>query len=89
MRGVKLNDPLARRFDNQANGGDCGSEGTCCTCAVSVQKGGELLTEAKSQEKQMLKPTPRWRLACKARVGMELPNGAVANLEIKVNPRQQ
>jgi hypothetical protein len=28
-----LNDPLARRFDAGVGTGDCGGEGTCCTCA--------------------------------------------------------
>jgi len=30
VRGIKLNDPLARRFDNGGTG-DCGAEGTCGT----------------------------------------------------------
>lgn len=90
VRGVKLNDPLARRFDNQANGGDCGSEGTCCTCAVSVLAGGDLISEQKSQERQMLNTLrePRWRLACKARVGMDMKPGQIEELSIRINPRQ-
>ena len=31
-RGIKLNDPLALRFDS-GGPGDCGGEGCCCTCA--------------------------------------------------------
>mmetsp|Transcript_30211 Transcript_30211/g.101865 ORF Transcript_30211/g.101865 Transcript_30211/m.101865 type:complete len:294 (+) Transcript_30211:118-999(+) len=89
VRGVKLNDQLARRFDNQMqSGGDCGAEGTCCTCAVAVMNGAEFLTAAKTQEEQMLRPTPRWRLACKARVGMGMEPGQVGQLVIRVSPRQ-
>ena len=38
-RRVALNDPLARRFDDNDVGGDCGSGGACCTCAVAVLVG--------------------------------------------------
>ena len=83
-RGVKLNDPLARRFDS-GGGGDCGAEGTCTTCAVAVLEGEELLSPAKTQEKQMLAKKPRWRLACKARAGV---GGREGELVLRVNPRQ-
>ena len=83
-RGVKLNDPLARRFDSGGTG-DCGAEGTCTTCAVAVLEGEELLSQAKTQEKQMLAKKPRWRLACKARVGA---GGQEGSLVLRVNPRQ-
>ena len=89
-RGVKLNDALARRFDNQMQGaGDCGGEGTCCTCAVAVLRGREVISEQKTQERQMLKPTPSWRLACKARVGTDMAYGEVADLAVRVNPNQR
>lgn len=36
VRGIKLNDPLARRFDNGGTG-DCGAEGTCGkSCLLST-----------------------------------------------------
>lgn len=66
--GVKLNDPLARRFDAGVGTGDCGGEGTCCTCVVDVMQGGEVLNAQDAQERQILKRFPRWRLACKASV---------------------
>jgi ferredoxin len=63
-RGVKLNDPLAKRFDTKS-GGNCGAGGLCRTCAVSVLSGADLLNPQRLAEQQMLADTPRWRLACK------------------------
>jgi len=84
-RGIKLNDPLARRFDAGWGTGDCGGEGTCCTCALEVAEGLDLLSEQSAQERQMLKLHPTWRLACKASIG-ELD--ADSRLVLKVSPRQ-
>lgn len=83
-RGVKLNDPFARRFDSGGSG-DCGAEGTCATCVVSVLKGGELLNPQSVQEEQMLRNKPRWRLGCKAVVGYGFQEGEIV---IRVNPKQ-
>ena len=84
-RGVKLNDALARRFDNGGSG-DCGADGTCATCAVSVVRGQELLNPPKQTEKQMVTDVhARWRLACKAVVGHGMREG---ELVLKVNPKQ-
>ena len=78
-RGIKLNDPLALRFDS-GGPGDCGGEGCCCTCAVQVVSGQELLSGAKTQEKQMLRKHPDWRLGARAHLrgyrGRWLPRGA-------------
>ena len=84
IRGVKLNDPLAKRFDTKI-GGNCGAGGLCRTCAVSILKGGELLNPQRVAEKQMLRDSPRWRLACKAIVGYGMREG---EMTIRVNPRQ-
>mmetsp|Transcript_17615 Transcript_17615/g.26696 ORF Transcript_17615/g.26696 Transcript_17615/m.26696 type:complete len:329 (-) Transcript_17615:124-1110(-) len=84
VRGVKLNDPLAKRFDTKS-GGNCGAGGLCRTCSVSVLKGGDLLNPQRVAEKQMLEDTPRWRLACKAIVGFGMKEG---EMTIRVNPRQ-
>jgi ferredoxin len=84
VRGVKLNDPLAKRFDTK-NDGNCGASGLCRTCAVTVLKGGELLNPQRLAEKQMLADSPRWRLACKAIVGYGMQEG---EMTIRVNPRQ-
>lgn len=83
-RGIKLNDPLARRFDNGGTG-DCGAEATCATCAVSVLKGGELLNPQGTQEEQMLSDNPRWRLSCRAIVGYGFSEG---DMTLRVNPKQ-
>mmetsp|Transcript_9563 Transcript_9563/g.29785 ORF Transcript_9563/g.29785 Transcript_9563/m.29785 type:complete len:322 (+) Transcript_9563:245-1210(+) len=90
-RKVALNDPLARRFDDNMVGGDCGSGGACCTCAVAVMNGGDLLSEQKASERQIMKTLrqPRFRLACKTSVGADLKNNEEGELTILVNPRQQ
>ena len=84
VRGVKLNDPLAKRFDTKS-GGNCGAGGLCRTCAVSVLRGKEVLNPQKISEKQMLEDNPRWRLACKAFVGFGMQEGEIT---LQVNPRQ-
>ncbi len=83
-RGIKLNDPLALRFDS-GGPGDCGGEGCCCTCAVEVVEGDGVLTEAKTQERQMLRNKPSWRLGCRARVSPALD--ADASLVVRATPR--
>lgn len=83
-RGVKLNDPLAKRFDTKS-AGNCGAGGLCRTCAVGVLRGGDLLSPQKVAERQMLEDQPRWRLACKSFVGYGMEEGSIT---IQVNPRQ-
>jgi ferredoxin len=83
VSGVRLNDPLARRFDSGGDG-DCGGEGCCLTCAIDVQEGMDAFNPQKIQEQAMLRDFPSWRLGCKA---------IIANLQadtdvtIKVMPR--
>ena len=84
VRGIKLNDPLSRRFDSGGQG-DCGAEGTCATCAVTVSQGMDLLNEPGMTEKGMLKTNPRYRLACRAIVGYGMQEGSMT---VRVNPRQ-
>lgn len=84
VRGIKLNDPLARRFDSGGTG-DCGAEGTCATCSVSVVRGQHLLNPPGLTEAQILKPNPRWRMACRTIVGHDNQEG---ELVVRVNPRQ-
>lgn len=86
-RGVKLNDPLARRFDSGGSG-DCGADGTCATCTVGIEgaDGMSLLNPPSSIESQIFsKRHPRWRMACKTIVGYGLQQG---ELTLRVNPRQ-
>ena len=84
VRGVKLNDPLAKRFDTKSEG-NCGAGGLCRTCSVSVLRGGDLLNPQKVSEKQMLQENPRWRLGCKAFVGYGMKEGEIV---IQINPNQ-
>lgn len=84
LRGVKLNDPLAKRFDTK-NGGNCGANGLCRTCSVTVQSGAELLNPQRLNEKQIFENAPRWRLSCKAIVGYGMREGTMT---IRVNPSQ-
>ncbi|GAX20758.1 hypothetical protein FisN_7Hh069 [Fistulifera solaris] len=84
IKGIKLNDPLARRFDSGGTG-SCGAEGTCGTCSVSILRGQELLSPPGQTEQQMFRNNPRWRLSCKARVGYGLREG---ELVVRVNPGQ-
>lgn len=84
VRGIKLNDELARRFDSGGSG-NCGAEGTCATCVVSVVQGAHLLSPQGLQEQQILQKNPRWRMACKATVGYRQQEG---ELKIRINPRQ-
>jgi ferredoxin len=84
VRGVKLNDKLASRFDSGGTG-DCGAEGTCATCAVSIIDGKHLLSPAGQQETQIFVKHPRWRMACKTVVGYGMKEGTIT---VRVNPRQ-
>lgn len=84
VRGVKLNDPLAKRFDTKS-GGNCGAGGLCRTCGVCVMNGADMLNDQRVAEKQMLADNPRWRLACKAIVGYGMKEG---EMTIRVNPNQ-
>eukprot|EP00531_Pseudo-nitzschia_arenysensis_P018846 CAMPEP_0116143894 /NCGR_PEP_ID=MMETSP0329-20121206/15694_1 /TAXON_ID=697910 /ORGANISM="Pseudo-nitzschia arenysensis, Strain B593" /LENGTH=337 /DNA_ID=CAMNT_0003639245 /DNA_START=14 /DNA_END=1030 /DNA_ORIENTATION=+ len=84
IRGVKLNDPLAKRFDTKS-GGNCGAGGLCRTCSVCVMSGGEVLNPQRVAEQQMLQENARWRLACKAVVGYGMQEGEMI---VRVNPNQ-
>jgi ferredoxin len=83
-RGVKLNDSLSRRFDSGGMG-DCGAEGTCATCVVSITRGEDIVNPQNIQEQQILAKNPKWRLACRAIIGHGMKEGSMT---IRVNPRQ-
>ena len=84
IRGVKLNDPLAQRFDTKS-GGNCGAGGLCRTCSVCVMNGSDILNPQRVAEQQMMQDNPRWRLACKAVVGYGMKEGEMI---VRVNPNQ-
>jgi len=89
QRGVALNDPLAQRYDGKISGsGNCGGGALCRTCAVSVLRGGELMSRPKLNERKIVESegaSARWRLACKSWVGYGMEEGEIV---VQVNPRQ-
>lgn len=88
QRGIKLNDPLAQRYDGKATGsGNCGGAAMCRTCAVSVIRGEDLLSRPKVNEKKIMEETQinRMRLSCRSFVGYGMKEGEIV---IQVNPRQ-
>mmetsp|Transcript_940 Transcript_940/g.1926 ORF Transcript_940/g.1926 Transcript_940/m.1926 type:complete len:399 (+) Transcript_940:119-1315(+) len=85
QKGIKLNDPLAQRYDGKSYSGNCGGGSLCRTCAVNVLRGTELLSQPKDNEKKMIDDSPRWRLSCKSWVGYGMKEGEIV---IQVNPRQ-
>lgn len=82
VKGIKLNDALARRFDSGGSG-DCGAEGTCATCAIAVMEGSELLNPANQVEKQIFQNSPRLRMSCRTIVGYGMTEG---DLRVRVSP---
>ena len=84
IRGVKLNDELAQRFDTKQEG-NCGAGGLCRTCSVAIMSGGDILNPQRVAEKQMMQDNPKWRLACKAVVGYGMKEGEMI---VRVNPTQ-
>lgn len=85
---LRVYDARTSRFDSPYQTGDCGGEGTCGTCMVSVLAGKELLNERvrvedKALRKQLAPPNYRW--SCRTKVG---PDPAVGG-ELKVKLRPQ
>jgi ferredoxin len=64
---LAVNDGSTPRYDGKSSG-NCGGNGLCCTCVVSVLSGAEHLNERTSSEKQLLRKVARWRQSCKAKV---------------------
>ena len=55
---------------NRVKMGPCTEDLQClCNCGMVVRKGRKLLVPEASQERQMLKKEPDWRLTCRAKVG--------------------
>lgn len=88
-RGMKLNDPTAPRYDNKPTGsGDCGGNGLCATCVVSVQGGMEHLTPRAPSERNLLANRFRWRQSCRAYV--QLPDDKTdVEVSIALKPRSE
>lgn len=86
-RGKKVNDQTSTRYDNKPAGtGDCGGNGLCCTCVVSVTAGLQSLTPKATSEKQILARSPgRYRQSCKARIAVG--DNEEARVRFVVGPR--
>ena len=77
-RGIKFNDKLAKSFLAGEGMGDCGSDGSCGLCTVTVTEGAELLSEAEDSEKEILQESsPEKRLSCRAIVGYGMREGVI------------
>lgn len=80
------NDQTAERYDNKPKGtGDCGGNGLCCTCVVSVMQGANNLSPPRPQEKQLLRSVARWRQSCRAQLTLE--DEEEVEVRISLNPR--
>lgn len=84
---VNLYDPKMHRLDQPTVCGDCGGEGICGTCLVSVQEGMEHLNKVGPQESSILMNRPAsWRAACKTVVGAD--NQEDTTLRIRLHPQK-
>ena len=76
------------RFDAIANSGtNCGGDGTCGTCLVSVVEGADLLSPPGRVEKAALakqRRPPRWRWSCCLFVGLGNKGG---QLTVELRPQ--
>ena len=88
-RGLRLNDPTARRYDNKPKGsGDCGGNGLCATCVVSVMCGGANLTPKRPSEANLLANVVRWRQSCRAYI--QCPEDETdVEVKIALKPRSE
>lgn len=88
-RGLRLNDQTARRYDNKPAGtGDCGGNGLCATCVVSVLNGAGNLTPKRPSESNLLKRVARWRQSCRAYI--QCPDDETdVEVRIALKPRSE
>lgn len=81
FQNVDLYDDRTERFDAQGNSGsNCGGEGACGTCLVSVIKGADLCSSKKGTEAAALakqKRPARWRWSCRMGLGVGNLGGTV------------
>jgi ferredoxin len=83
---VQLYDKHMHRLDQPSLTEDCGGEGICGTCMVSVLEGMEHLNKIGPQERSILKHRPdTWRAACKTVVGADNQSNSV--LRIRLHPQ--
>lgn len=78
------------RLDQPNLTGNCGGEGICGTCLVSVLEGMEHLNKVGPQESSMLMNSPpSWRAACKTVVGADNEEGSVLRIRLHPQDREQ
>ena len=85
---VALYDERTARFDSPYQTGNCGGEGACGTCLVSILSGQELINEkGRVEEKALIKQAvpPNYRWACRLKVAMDPAKGGT--LKIKLRPQ--
>ena len=81
-RGASLRAELLR---NRVDMPTCCEDMNClCNCAVQVRKGAAVLEPPSTQEAQMIKKEPYWRLTCRACVARDAEDGS--ELVIRVRP---
>ena len=82
----KLYEAHTHRIDQPRLTGNCGGEGICGTCVVSVLQGMEHLNAVGPQESSLLRGfPPTWRMACKTVVGADNEPGTT--LRIQLHPQ--
>lgn len=86
-RGLERpNDMTVARYDNKPKGsGDCGGNGLCSTCVVSVLRGAEHLSKPGAQETQLLRKGARWRQSCRATLQLSDDWDEQTELDLKLN----
>jgi len=83
---IDLYDPKTHRIDQPTVCGNCGGEGICGTCLVSIQEGMDHLNKVGPQESSILTNRPsNWRAACKTVVGADNEEGST--LRIRLHPQ--
>ena len=81
-RGASLRAELLR---NRVEMPTCCEDMNClCNCAVQVRKGAAVLEPPSTQEAQMIKKEPYWRLTCRACVARDAADGS--ELVIRMRP---
>ena len=81
-RGASLRAELLR---NRVEMPTCCEDMNClCNCAVQVRNGAKLLEPPSTQEAQMIKKEPYWRLTCRACVARDAADGS--ELVIRMRP---
>ncbi|KAG8468328.1 hypothetical protein KFE25_013411 [Diacronema lutheri] len=84
---VSINDDRAQRYDGKGSG-NCGGNGVCCTCVVSVLDGAQFLNERTRSERQLLRKVARWRQSCRARVQIGRSEAAgPVDIRVQLGPR--